>query len=259
MFSSVACYWQALLLLEYYGDKYCPPVVKDQWVAAAALCITGADCHPRFKCCPTTLTSRCLGYVKEQPRMHAGYCPPDAAYGPVKQVKCENDQMCGRGKRCCQVGSKIKCTKSVRFRMFPVLKEGECPVGKLKKKAFQCKADQDCREKQICCDGVCRKPKPKPPKHDRYCPDVADDKEMRNAKLCNADSDCFDIQKCCPTSLTLRCQRPSQYAPLPKEGRCKEEQGHIPVGYLPSCTDDYDCMGMKKCCFQNGTIDCIDV
>ncbi|KHJ48221.1 WAP-type 'four-disulfide core [Trichuris suis] len=96
-------------------------------------------------------------------------------------------------------------------------------------------------------------------KHDRYCPDVADDKEMRNAKLCNADSDCFDIQKCCPTSLTLRCQRPSQYAPLPKEGRCKEEQGHIPVGYLPSCTDDYDCMGMKKCCFQNGTIDCIDV
>ncbi|KHJ48224.1 zinc finger, C2H2 type [Trichuris suis] len=51
---------------EYYGDKYCPPVVKDQWVAAAALCITGADCHPRFKCCPTTLTSRCLGYVKEQ-------------------------------------------------------------------------------------------------------------------------------------------------------------------------------------------------
>uniref|UniRef100_A0A5S6QHN5 WAP domain-containing protein n=2 Tax=Trichuris muris TaxID=70415 RepID=A0A5S6QHN5_TRIMR len=243
--------------------------------------------------------------------MHYGYCPEDKDYGEVKWTSCTSDQVCKTHERCCQVGDTVKCVTAVNYlASLWEVKKGRCPslTSMRKAKGTECKADQDCKEKELCCASVCTVPLPIQPtansgycpphdpvlvhnttcmhdsdcgsykkccqvgngtecrnglfektRHVGWCPKVKDDSELATAKLCNGDSDCFGTLKCCPTSSAMRCQNGQQHQPPPKPGYCKEPKEKRYLQMQPGCTSDYDCVGSKKCCYKEGTDDCVDV
>ncbi|KFD67262.1 hypothetical protein M514_20511 [Trichuris suis] len=95
---------------------------------------------------------------------------------------------------------------------------------------------------------------------DGHCPSVLPDHYMTAAKLCNGDADCFGSEKCCPTDLTFRCLGSHRRRAEPKEGSCKDAvPDKRPYSILgPLCEDDYDCIGMKKCCFNFLAEECMN-
>jgi len=145
-------------------------------------------------------------------------------------------------------------------------KEGFCPPLNPAAKCPQtlpastCAADQNCTGNQKCCPndcyGVgtgyqCRSPVKK-----GGCPaSVAC--AASTSKTCGSDNDCDSLWKCCPSDCNQpRCANPV----MVKAGSCpsRPDANSILDDSLckRTCTDDYDCLGPKKCCFNGCGFQC---
>uniref|UniRef100_A0A5S6QH28 WAP domain-containing protein n=1 Tax=Trichuris muris TaxID=70415 RepID=A0A5S6QH28_TRIMR len=165
---------------------------------------------------------------------------------------CTEDQHCQAMKMICCIGV---CARPIPHG--PKAHTGSClalPIRPIRKAT--CANDDDCADDEKCCQNgpeihcvkasrlrnFNRKP--------GYCGHVRPDEQMTQYKLCNGDTDCFRMDKCCPTSTTRRCVPPLSYAPEPKRGHCKMQSPYVLPVITPSCYDDYDCVGIQKCCYD---------
>ncbi|CDW53942.1 WAP domain containing protein, SLPI-like [Trichuris trichiura] len=144
--------------------------------------------------------------------MHNGNCPPDAHYKEIVKTECDDDSVCEMDQRCCPVKDTMKCVATVNYVAdVSQFKDGECPhVSEgIAKNATDCKVNQDCPAKDLCCQAKCVLPLPRrPPPKPGYCihSTVFPVKMM---PMCHTDYDCIGDRKCCWSSGVMDCTFPT--------------------------------------------------
>uniref|UniRef100_A0A5S6QGL3 WAP domain-containing protein n=1 Tax=Trichuris muris TaxID=70415 RepID=A0A5S6QGL3_TRIMR len=198
--------------------------------------------------------------VTASPIMHEGNCPPDAHYNEIVETHCENDGMCETNQRCCPVDQTMQCVEAVDFIAdISQLKYGECPYLEEEDltNARDCKVNQDCPARDICCHGKCVTPlPPKPVPHEGFCP-VAVRMPVVNAS-CQHDTDCPKSEKCCHKGEEIKCVQPVFFAnDIRKPGHCPPVEEDEKLNASKLCNVDDDCFNADKCCPTSLTFRCV--
>ncbi|KHJ47169.1 hypothetical protein D918_02735 [Trichuris suis] len=117
-----------------------------------------------------------------------------------------------------------------------------------------CRADQDCKEKELCCGSKCVVPLAiQPTANSGYCPphplvDVV------NA-TCKHDHECGSFKKCCQVQNGSQCIHAS-FEKGKHSGYCPEVKDDLKLKDAKLCNGDSDCFGKLKCCPTSTALRC---
>uniref|UniRef100_A0A5S6QLV9 WAP domain-containing protein n=1 Tax=Trichuris muris TaxID=70415 RepID=A0A5S6QLV9_TRIMR len=224
-------------------------------------CNKDIDCQTEEKCCRKGDTMMCVSPVPYEAylgHLKPGSCPK-MTRSKQKNPKCTVDQDCRGELICCE----DRCI--VPLPAPPEAKDFYCPEHSgVNLVNTTCRSDSECPGSVKCCQveetSLCTEPSYLPaPRKSGHCPKIENDKHLMYSKLCNGDSDCFGGEKCCPTSETFRCQPAMPSPPPPKQGSCGTNSVDWNLMALFECEDDYDCVGAKKCCYEDFILQCVYV
>ena len=233
-------------------------------------CDDDSQCPGRGKCCFSGCHKDCITPpVKKKP----GVCPLNdyipAELCEVTDDQCKEDEDCKGRDKCCFSGCNLEC-------MTPPVKKkpGECPLNDFIPPELcevtedQCKEDEDCKGRDKCCATGCNLECITPPIREKpgQCPTVDfinRESCEETTDQCSEDFDCKGRDKCCATGCINECVTPPRPRPIPirKKGHCpKPWKGldGICDRRGDMCSNDDDCNGVGKCCFNGCQKDCID-
>uniref|UniRef100_A0A5S6QK39 WAP domain-containing protein n=1 Tax=Trichuris muris TaxID=70415 RepID=A0A5S6QK39_TRIMR len=192
--------------------------------------------------------------------MHANYCPPDDNYYEVTKNECGIDDDCAAHERCCQSGGTVKCMTSWRhYEDVSDTKAGKCAAltDREKKVPPNCRADQDCPGKGICCEQRCIvRSAAAPSAKAGFCPSTT--RLPITLSECKSDDVCPGKEKCCHFRNVVTCVvSKSEMGGGEREGKCPVSFNEKNVTTHKLCNGDSDCFNQDKCCSVGLTKRCI--
>ncbi|KFD54033.1 hypothetical protein M513_05052 [Trichuris suis] len=211
-------------------------------------------------CCSSKTTKRNKTLSVNRKDHPLGICPLVTRRSRRTTYACTEDAHCRSMRMICCLG-----VCEYPLPLGPKAHDGSClalPIRPITNAT--CAHDDQCADDEKCCQNGAeihcvkasrlhnfnRKP--------GFCDRVKPDEMMQQYKLCNGDTDCFKMDKCCPTSSTYRCMPAVRYSPPPKHGKCKLQSPYLLPVVVPLCYNDYECIGIQKCCYDGRQDRCMN-